>query len=87
MIVDCGTCAVRGDACGDCVVSVLLGPPPRSGFEREEAQALHNLASAGMVPRLRMVSGGGGNGAGSGRCGGGGSGHGSGRGVARDVGS
>ena len=27
MIIDCGTCAVRDLACGDCVVSVLLGPP------------------------------------------------------------
>jgi len=27
MIIDCGTCAVAGPACGDCVVSVLLGMP------------------------------------------------------------
>jgi hypothetical protein len=27
MIIDCGTCAVAGLACGDCVVSVLLGIP------------------------------------------------------------
>ncbi len=27
MIVDCGECTVRGDACSDCVVSVLLGVP------------------------------------------------------------
>jgi hypothetical protein len=27
MIVDCGECVVRGDACSDCVVSVLLGVP------------------------------------------------------------
>lgn len=27
MIIDCGTCAVAGLACGDCVVSVLLGAP------------------------------------------------------------
>lgn len=26
MIIDCGTCAVAGSACDDCVVSVLLGP-------------------------------------------------------------
>ena len=33
MIIDCDTCAVRGDACGDCVVGVLLGTPvvPGSG--------------------------------------------------------
>ena len=27
MIIDCGTCAVAGPACDDCVVTVLLGPP------------------------------------------------------------
>lgn len=25
--IDCDTCSVRGPACGDCVVSVLLGLP------------------------------------------------------------
>ena len=28
MIIDCDSCVVRGLACGDCVVSVLLGAPP-----------------------------------------------------------
>lgn len=28
MIIDCDECAARGPACGDCVVSVLLGGPP-----------------------------------------------------------
>lgn len=27
MIIDCGSCAVAGLACGDCVVSVFLGVP------------------------------------------------------------
>lgn len=27
MIIDCGSCAVAGLACDDCVVSVLLGTP------------------------------------------------------------
>ena len=31
MIIDCDTCAVRGDACGDCVVGVLLGTPAVPG--------------------------------------------------------
>jgi hypothetical protein len=32
MVIDCDRCMVRGDACGDCVVGVLLGVPgvPRS---------------------------------------------------------
>lgn len=35
MIIDCEGCAVRGDACGDCVVGVLLGVPevPARGAE------------------------------------------------------
>ena len=28
LTVDCDRCQVRGDACTDCVVSVLLGAPP-----------------------------------------------------------
>ena len=27
MVIDCDRCAVRGDACGECVVGVLLGVP------------------------------------------------------------
>ena len=27
MIIDCGSCAVAGPACDDCVVSVLMGIP------------------------------------------------------------
>lgn len=27
MIIDCDRCEVRGNACGDCVVGVLLGTP------------------------------------------------------------
>lgn len=35
MIVDCDSCEVRGDACGDCVIGVLLGVPgvPRRGTD------------------------------------------------------
>lgn len=41
MIIDCDTCAVRGDACEDCVVGVLLGTPTvpaRAGGPREPAR-------------------------------------------------
>ena len=31
MVIDCDACAVRGPACADCVVSVLLGGPPVQG--------------------------------------------------------
>lgn len=36
MIIDCDGCAVRGSACGDCVIGVLLGTPAPAGTGREE---------------------------------------------------
>jgi hypothetical protein len=54
--IDCDTCLVRGPACGDCVVTVLLGPPPEMGFDDEERRALDVLAGSGLVPPLRMVT-------------------------------
>jgi len=38
MIIDCDTCTVRGDACGDCVVSFLT-IPVRDGASGEAALA------------------------------------------------
>ena len=55
LVIDCDTCAVRGLACHDCVVTVLLGPPPEQGFGAEEERALDVLADSGLVPKLRMV--------------------------------
>ena len=68
MIIDCDACAVRGPACGDCVVSVLLGgppvrsdiPPPGDGpvpveLDGAEQAALAVLAGCGLVPPLRLV--------------------------------
>lgn len=54
--IDCGTCVVRGLACHDCVVTVLLGPPPELTFDDEERRALEVLAAEGLVPPLRLVS-------------------------------
>lgn len=56
MIVDCDRCEVRGNACGECVITVLLGAPPE-GLELDGAdrRALDTLAAAGMVPRLQLV--------------------------------
>ena len=54
--IDCDTCAVRGLACGDCVVSVLLGPPPEA-LGADELRALDVLAAGGLVPPLRQVKG------------------------------
>ena len=38
--IDCDTCVVRGFACHDCVVTVLLGPPPELSFDDDERAAL-----------------------------------------------
>ena len=56
MLIDCENCAVRGRACGGCVVSVMLGAPPEGvELDEEERRALGVLADAGVVPRLRLV--------------------------------
>jgi hypothetical protein len=64
-MIDCDTCAVRGPACGDCVVTVLLGAPPadRPGdgatvidLDGSERAALAVLAGSGLVPPLRLVA-------------------------------
>jgi hypothetical protein len=53
--IDCDTCAVRGLACHDCVVTVLLGPPPELTIDDDEQRALEVLADGGLVPPLRLV--------------------------------
>ena len=53
--IDCDTCVVRGLACHDCVVTVLLGPPPELTIDDEERRALDVLAAEGLVPPLRLV--------------------------------
>ena len=75
MLIDCDTCRVRDLACGDCVVTVLLGggavhgagrqgaaamlgQPEPVELDAEEQTALAVLASSGLVPPLRLVSGG-----------------------------
>lgn len=56
MLIDCDGCAVRDLACGDCVVTVLLGAPP-GGVEVDDSErrALDVLADSGLVPRLQLV--------------------------------
>ncbi len=48
--INCATCPVRDVACGDCLVSVLLGPPE---LDRAAAAAIVVLADRGLVPPLR----------------------------------
>ena len=56
MLIDCQTCTVRGDACTDCVVTVLLGEPPGLlDVDQTEAAALDALAAGGLVPPLRLA--------------------------------
>jgi hypothetical protein len=57
MLIDCDRCTVRGLACGDCVVTVLLSRPP-SGvrLDDEEQVAIGALAASGLVPPLRLVT-------------------------------
>jgi hypothetical protein len=56
VLIDCDGCAMRDLACGDCVVTVLLGAPP-GGLEVDDGEraALDVLADSGLVPRLRLV--------------------------------
>jgi hypothetical protein len=56
--IDCDSCVVRGLACHDCVVTVLLGPPPELEpltIDDDEQRALDVLADSGLVPPLRLV--------------------------------
>jgi hypothetical protein len=55
MVIDCDSCVVRGLACGDCVVSVLLGVPENVEIDALEQRAIDALGRAGIVPRLRLA--------------------------------
>lgn len=57
--VDCDSCAARGPACADCVISVLLGVPTGGvvDLDADEQHALTALAGSGLVPPLRLVPG------------------------------
>lgn len=56
MLMDCDDCGVRGDACGECAVTALLGNPPDSReWDETERAAVDVLADSGLVPRLRLV--------------------------------
>ncbi len=59
MRVDCDSCQVRGPrACGDCMVTVLLGAPPEGVvLDADEQRAIEALAAGGLIPPLRLVRG------------------------------
>ncbi len=53
MLIDCGTCQVKGDACTDCVVAIVLDSPGGLEADDIDRRALHSLATVGLVPSLR----------------------------------
>ena len=56
MLIDCDTCAVRDLACGDCVVTALLGPQGgHLELDSSEQNALDALAGGGLLPPLRLI--------------------------------
>jgi hypothetical protein len=58
VVIDCEGCTAKGPACGDCVVTVLLGAPPDGvHLDETERRALAVLADGGLVPPLRLVTG------------------------------
>lgn len=59
MLIDCDSCHVRGLACSDCVVMVLLRGDeehPPNELAPDTQEAIEVLADAGMVPPLRLVA-------------------------------
>lgn len=57
MLIDCDTCAVRGQKCHDCVIGTFLdGPPRQLELDGAEQDAIGSLVRAGLVPPLRLVA-------------------------------
>ena len=52
--IDCNRCLARPAACGDCIVTVLMGPVSAVGESERTAFAV--LADSGLVPPLRLVT-------------------------------
>jgi len=59
VLIDCETCSVRGIACPDCVISVLLETPhaPINAIDLDESErnAVSVFAASGLLPPLRLV--------------------------------
>ena len=54
MIIDCGECAVRGDACADCVVTFLTVPVRPSEPAVAVATGTTGAADAAGVSRVEL---------------------------------
>jgi len=60
LTIDCYECVMRATAaCDDCVVTHVMSREPGEALviDVEEERAVRMLARAGLVPRLRHVSG------------------------------
>jgi hypothetical protein len=55
MLIDCNSCVMRDLACGECVVTALLGPIPQNLEIHRDALTV--LADAGIVAPLRLIKG------------------------------
>lgn len=53
-IIDCQRCVMRGPACQQCVVSVLVEPTETWELSADEHQAVISLASVGLLPGIQM---------------------------------
>ena len=52
MIIDCDGCEVRGSACGDCVIGVLLGAPAAPGAAAPGADESSDVPSGAPIVQL-----------------------------------
>jgi hypothetical protein len=52
MIIDCDGCAVRGAACGDCVIGVLLGAPAPAAPADHGSEAPSVMPSGAPIVQL-----------------------------------
>ena len=57
LVIDCDDCRLQGsDACGDCLVSLLCGPPePAVVIDAAEANVVQMLGRSGLVPPIRHI--------------------------------
>lgn len=56
MIVDCVTCPVRGSACADCAVGVVVDRPSRDlALDAAERRAVHAFVASGLFPAARTI--------------------------------
>ncbi len=52
MIIDCDGCAVRGSACGDCVIGVLLGAPAPATIADPAVEGPSEVPSGAPIVQL-----------------------------------